>query len=118
MFVGKIKLLGQADTITLKYAAGTQVGDAVTLTANATVGRGADGDPFYGKVLVVEADGLCTVIRESNVDLAYAGSLTAGYRQLGVNGAGKIKTVTSGGVMKWVDAVDATTTTASVNLGS
>lgn len=117
MRIGKNVLNGQDVDVTLKIANGTQEGDAVTLTADGTAGRGTDGDPLYGKVLKIENDGYGTVRRRTTLDLTYTGTFARGLKTLQVDGAGKVKVASSGtGLVRWVLATDATTTTACIDL--
>ncbi|ULH17358.1 hypothetical protein MF271_19400 (plasmid) [Deinococcus sp. KNUC1210] len=103
------------NALTFTLVAGAVQGDAVTLTGNGTAGRGADGDPFYGKLNLPEGDGKGAVSRDGIVIVKYTGALTAGYRQVTVDGAGKVKPAAATGRACWVIGVDGTY--AAIDLG-
>ncbi len=119
MKVNGIEYGGQDENaISFNIDAGALKGDAVGLTGNGTAGRGADNDAFYGKVQIVEQDGVGAVKRDGIVVVpCVSAGLTAGYRNLAVNGAGKVKIASSGGRAAWVIAVDATNNLAAIDLG-
>ena len=81
---------GTTGGLTFTVAAGAEAGDAVALTSAATVGRGASGDPFVGKLVIVEKDGLGTVMHQDMVTVMAGAGLTPGYKSLCVDGAGKV----------------------------
>lgn len=87
---------GTTGGLTFTVAAGAQAGDAVALTAAATVGRGADGIPFVGKLVKIEKDGLGTVMHQDMVTVPADASLTPGYKSLVVDGLGKVKSAAGG----------------------
>ncbi|WP_019584683.1 hypothetical protein [Deinococcus apachensis] len=93
MKYGELVFQGQNAFPTMQLAAGTVVGDCVTHTTTATVGRGADGAPLTGKVLTSESDGLGAVALEGAgfTDIPTVGTLPLGYQTLVVDGAGKAK---------------------------
>ncbi len=89
---------GQFDDggLTFAIADGAQVGDAVTLTATATMGRGADSAPFGGKLMKIEKDGRGTVNRHGVLVVPCDPALTIGQQGLVVDGAGKVKAGAAG----------------------
>ncbi|MDO4264394.1 MAG: hypothetical protein Q4C67_09365 [Deinococcus sp.] len=89
---------GQNAFPTMQLAVGTEVGDAVTITGQAEVGRGVDGQILVGKVLTKEADGMGAVAiwGAGFTDFATVGVLTAGVQPLVVDGTGKVKVGASG----------------------
>ncbi len=84
---------GQGDDGGLTFAIvdGAQAGDAVTLTAAATMGRGVDGGIFGGKLMKVEKDGRGTVNRHGVLVVPCVAGLTVGQKGLVVDGAGKVR---------------------------
>lgn len=95
---GELVFNGQEAFPTMIIAAGTQVGDAVALTAAATAGRGTDGQLLLGKVLKLEADGFGTVAiwGAGFTDIPSVGTLAVGPAVLVVDGAGKAKVAANG----------------------
>lgn len=90
--IGKTLYSGQdRRALTFQWQAGTLEGDAVALKGNGIVGRGVDGDPFYGLVEVKEDDGYCGVQRAGLITVPYTGAMSAGDKVLVVDGAGKVK---------------------------
>ena len=81
---------GTKGGLTFTVAAGAEEGDAVTLTSAATVGRGAAGAPFVGKLVKTERDARGTVMHQDMVTVPADPALTVGYKQLVVNGAGAV----------------------------
>lgn len=83
-----------ASTITYdstKTGGADAVGKAVKLSADDTVALATDGSHVLGKLLLVEADGFCTVQENGNMDLpaGVGASLTLGKKIVGaVNGSG------------------------------
>lgn len=82
--------------LTYSIAEGAVEGDAVTLVSGFTMGRGADGAPFDGKLQKIEKDGLCDVDDEGVMVVRCVAGLTAGRKPLVVDGAGKIKAGAAG----------------------
>lgn len=116
MKFNNVEYAGQDENaLTFTLTAGTVQGDAVTLTGNGAAGRGADGDPFYGKANLPEGDAKGAVSRDGIVIVKYTGALTAGYRQIAVDGAGKVKPGSATSRWAWVIGVDGTY--AAVDLG-
>lgn len=79
--------------ITYKAHAGlvaADVGKAVTLVADSTVGLGSDGDPLQGKLVVLEA-GYCTVETGPYVSVPYTGTAPTLKSKVVVDGAGNVK---------------------------
>lgn len=95
---GNLVFQGQNAFPTMHVEAAAIIGDCVTHTAAATAGRGADGNPFLGKVLTKEADGEGTVATEGAgfIDIPTVGTLALGYQLLVVDGAGKAKVGANG----------------------
>lgn len=92
MKIGNVEYGGQRQhQITYTVAAGAVEGDAVTLTAAGTVGRGADGGAYLGKLIKIEPDGKGTVICTGIINQAAVAGETFGYKGLVVDGAGKVK---------------------------
>ncbi|UQN10375.1 hypothetical protein [Deinococcus sp. QL22] len=83
---------------TLVIAAGAVVGDAVAYTAEGTVGRGADGDPLFGKVQNIESDrkGLVNTIGSGAQTLTAQAAVPLGPQNLVVDGAGGVKVGAAG----------------------
>jgi hypothetical protein len=81
---------GTRGGLTFGVAAGAEEGDAVTLTSAATVGRGAAGAPFVGKLVKIEKDGLGNVMHQDMVTVPANPALTVGYKLLVVDGAGMV----------------------------
>ena len=88
-----IEYVGQGDDggITYVIATGALEGEAVTLTTTATMGRGSDSDVFVGKLVKKEGDSKGTVVCHGVVVVPAAVGLTAGFKGLQVDGAGKVK---------------------------
>jgi hypothetical protein len=92
------------------------VGKAVTMTGNNTVGLGADGDTFVGVLERVEKDGIARVRCFGNVKVPYSGTVAVGNRVV-VDGAGKVKAVTTQvNGRGFVSVVDAAAGTVEVEL--
>lgn len=95
------------------------VGKAVTLVANATVGLGSSGDPVAGKLIVYEADGMASVQDGGYAEFdGVSGSLPTYNDIVVVNGSGKVITATSAqlltGKHKGNRVVDVNSTTFKV----
>ena len=71
-------------------------GKAVTLAGNNKVGLGDDGDPVYGKLVKVEADGVGAVEVRGFITLDTAGTAPTAGEVLLVNGAGKVRKAKTG----------------------
>ena len=103
--------------VTATFAAGKDIepGMAVAITANGTVGLGADGGKLCGVVLTAH-NGMAAVQIGGMVEVAYTGTApTVGWSALALNGAGAVKTA-SGGVSCLVAAVDTVGGTAVIKL--
>jgi len=88
----------QIDASTITYLAtatggSASVGLAVTLSADDTVALAADGDAIEGKLLTVEADGICTVQVDGYCTFpgGSAATLTRGVNIVGALGAASAK---------------------------
>ena len=83
-------------------------GQVVKLSGGGTVGTCADGDDFCGVAVVVDDDGVCTVIMGGMVTVPCSGSVPAlGWSGLSADGAGGVKSSSAGQKYRVVD-VDAT----------
>lgn len=117
------------DNSTITYSAtaaggSDSVGLAVTLTSSDTVALCADGEYVYGKLIAVEADGMCTIERGYGVTLpgGTSASLTRGKSIVGdllVAAKGYIREVNTAtaaelGLMGGSQIIDPSTTTAVV----
>ena len=101
---------------TFAAAEGVAVGMAVALTADSTVGTGKAGDAPCGKVLSVN-NSMAAVQISGMMQLAYSGSAPAiGMGTVAVDGNGKIKTVTSGGMSCMIVSVNTGDSTAVIKL--
>lgn len=85
-------------TFTLNTTGTPAEDDAVVITADGEVGRGADANPLYGKLVKIELDaalqpaGKCTVERTGIINFKKtAAAITAGPQELVVDGAGLVK---------------------------
>lgn len=100
-------------TATVKLAAGIVVADegkAVTFTAAQTVGLGADGKAFAGKLVKVEGDGLGTIEYGGFMDVPYLVAATPTVdSDVTVDGAGNVKNAATAGSGRGV-VVDLDTT--------
>ena len=93
-----------------------QPGMAVALTADGTVGLGKDGDGICGKVLSTK-NGMAAVQISGMAKVGYSGTAPAiGHATVGVDGNGKIKTVTSGGLGCMIVSVNTADRTAVIKL--
>lgn len=89
MRVNSLKFAGQRHHLTYATTGTVEVGDAVVLTADGTVARGA-GIPV-GIVTLVEADGHATVLSYGEVITAKtAAKLTTGYVQVLADASGQL----------------------------
>ncbi len=79
---------GTRGGLTFSIAAGTEEGDAVTLTAPETMGRGAAGAPLCGKFVKLERDRLGTVMHQDMITVPANPALTTGFKLLVVDGTG------------------------------
>ena len=74
-----------------------QIGMAVTLVSDSTVGLGASGGLFRGAVIVVESDGSCTVQDGGVVKVPYlVGAPPIIGRGVTVDGAGNVTSASGG----------------------
>lgn len=110
-------------TATVKLAAGIVVADegkAVTFTAAQTVGLGANGNPFAGKLIKVEGDGYGTIEYAGFIEVPYVVAATPNTTvnsDVVVDGAGNVKNAASAGSGRGVVAdLDATISKATVLL--
>lgn len=96
---------------------GVQPGMAVTLTDSGTVGLGADGGLPCGVVLGGVRGGAAAVQIGGAAKVGYTGTAPkAGWQQLALDGAGGVKTVTTGGLNCLVLTVDKDGKSAVVKL--
>lgn len=101
---------------TFAAAEGLQPGMAVTLTADSTVGLGKAGDAPCGMVLSTK-NGMAAVQISGMAKVGYSGTAPAiGHATVGVDGNGKIKTVTSGGLGCLIVSVNTADSTAVIKL--
>ena len=93
-------------------------GMAVTLTDNGTVGLGADGGALCGVVLGGVRGGAAAVQIGGAAKVSYSGTTApaAGWQSLALDGAGGVKTVTTGGLNCLVLAVDKDEKSAVIRL--
>ena len=99
---------------TFAAAEGVAAGMAVALTADSTVGMGKAGDAPCGKVLSVK-NGMAAVQISGMMQLAYSGTApTVGMGTVALDGSGKIKTVTSGGMSCMIVSVNTGDSTAVI----
>jgi hypothetical protein len=88
------------------------VGDAVAISANNTVGLGNDGDQLFGKIIAYEDDGVVTVQCRGYMEFDVVdGSEPSLGGMVLVNGAGKVKTAGGAigrGICVTVDAANDT----------
>lgn len=102
--------------VSFAAAESAQAGQVCKLTVNATVGACAAGDSFCGVVTDVRG-GVAAVTTAGYVELKYTGTAPAvGYQALAADGAGGVKTVTTGGRSLLVVMVDSTNETVGVFL--
>jgi hypothetical protein len=74
-----------------------EVGQVVTVTADDTVGLITNGDPFLGLLILVEADGKCTVQLNGMMDVPTDGDpITFNSRVVGGTTNGTIRAATTG----------------------
>jgi hypothetical protein len=96
-----------------------QVGDAVTFSADATVGRGAAEGYFVGKLENLDGTTATVTIGGYNVFVPYvtSGFPARGRAEVAVDGAGKIKIVATPGTGRVVTVVfvDAASGLACIN---
>ena len=103
------------DASTITYSAtaaggSSQVGLAVTFSADDTVALTADGSAVIGKLILVESDGKCNVMTDGTMTLPGGDSatLTVGATIVGALGAdsakGYIRSAASGTAAEWVKA--------------
>ena len=93
-----------------------QPGMAVALTADSTVGLGKAGDALCGVALSVKG-GMAAVQVSGMVEVGWSGTAPAiGMGTVAVDGTGKIKTVTSGGVNCLIVSVNTGDSTAVIKL--
>jgi len=100
------------------FAAADNIGAgmAVALTADSTVGLGKAGDAICGKVLSTK-NGMAAVQISGMAKVGYSGTAPAiGHATVGVDGNGKIKTVTSGGLGCLIVSVNTADSTAVIKL--
>lgn len=97
MKINGVEYAGQREhALTFTLDVGTARGDAVAMTAAGTCGRGADGNPFYGRCISTEADGKGAVSGVGVVVVPWVGSAVSGLQSLVVNGAGAAKVGANG----------------------
>jgi len=93
-----------------------QPGMAVALTADGTVGLGKAGDGICGKVLSTK-NGMAAVQIAGLAQVGYSGTAPAiGWGMIAADGAGKIKTVTEGGMTCMILSVNTADGTAVIKL--
>ena len=93
-----------------------QPGMAVALTADSTVGMGKAGDAVCGVILSAK-NGMGAVQIGGMVKVGYSGTAPAiGMGTIAVDGTGKIKTVTSGGISCLIVSVNTDDSTAVIKL--
>ena len=101
---------------TFAAADNIEAGMAAALTADSTIGLGKAGDAPCGKVLSVK-NGMAAVQISGMAQLGYSGTAPAvGINTIAVDGSGKIKTVTGGGISCLVVSVNTTDSTAVIKL--
>ena len=107
-----------AATFQVDGAAAVQPGMAVVLTGSGSVGLGTAGNAPCGVVLGGVRDGMAAVQIGGAAKVAYSGDTApaVGWQALGCDGAGGVKTVTTGGLNCLVLAVDTTDKTAVIKL--
>lgn len=81
---------GTKGGLTFTIAPGAEEGDAVTQVNTATMGRGAAGAAFVGKLVKVESDAKGDVMLHRMVTVRAGAGLTPGYKLLVVDGAGAV----------------------------
>lgn len=85
----------ETDNVTMTHPDFTDAdqGIPVKIAGSGAVTRCADGDPFVGKVVSVDAKGkICGVAVRGTVTLPYSGSdPSPGYGQIVADGTGKVK---------------------------
>lgn len=96
--VGKVKFTEDPDREqSYNIAAGAVAGDAVTLTANGTAGRGADTNPLLGKLNRLEGDAVGNVGTQGRYEYRRtAAAVALGPVLVVVDGAGLVKTGAGG----------------------
>ena len=93
-----------------------QPGMAVALSADSTVGMGKAGDALCGVTLSAK-NGMAAVQVSGMVEVGWSGTAPAiGMGTVAVDGTGKIKTVTSGGVNCLIVSVNTGDSTAVIKL--
>lgn len=93
-----------------------ETGMAVALTADSTVGMGKAGDAVCGVILSTK-NGMAAVQIDGMVKVGYSGTApTVGQSTVAVDGAGKVKTVTSGGISCLIVSVNTADSTAVIKL--
>ena len=97
-----------AKAATFKTGSEVTAGAPVKITANGTVDACSDGDAFCGTALNARG-GYCAVQLAGYVKVPYSGGTApaVGYAALAADGAGGVKTVTTGGRSLLVTDVDA-----------
>ncbi len=102
--------------VSFSAAETAQAGAVCKLAANATVDACAAGESFCGVVADVRG-GVAAVTMAGYVELKYTGTApTVGYQTLAADGAGGVKTVTTGGRSLLVVTVDSTNETVGIFL--
>ncbi len=95
---------------------GVKAGMAVALTGDGTVGVGSAGTAPCGVVLTAEGESAAVQVG-GFVEVAYTGTAPAiGWGMVAVDGAGGIKTVTTGGMSCLIVRVDTDGKTAVIKL--
>ena len=95
---------------------GVQPGMAAAMTADSTIGVGEAGGALCGVVLGVK-NGMAAVQVGGMAQVGWSGTAPAiGMNTLAVDGAGKVKTVSTGGVSCLVVSVNTGDSTAVIKL--
>ena len=101
---------------TFAAADGIQPGMAVALSGDSTVGMGKTGDALCGVVQSVK-NGMAAVQMYGMAKIGYSGTApVVGMNAVAVDGAGKIKTVTDGGMNCMILSVNTGDSTAVIKL--
>lgn len=91
-------------------------GQVVKMSGRGAVGACSDGDDFCG-VAVCRRDDACSVQVSGFVTVGYSGTVPAvGYTALSANGAGGVKTASTGGTVHLVVDADTTAKTVTIKL--
>lgn len=102
--------------VSFAAASSAKAGQVCKMTANATVGACAAGESFCGVVTDVRG-GVAAVTTAGYAELKYTGTApSVGYQTLAADGAGGVKTATTGGRSLLVVQVDSANETVGVFL--